>query len=172
MAETKHQDEDKSAENNRDKSMSLLSRSLITGFVGGVIWSILGVVMYYFSFSEVAAKSFVLRSWLVKGWTDGWLGDVISILLTGVLSVFAALVYYGLFKKINSIWLAAGFGVVLWVIIFYVFHPIFDNVPPVTDLNMNTIVSTLCLFVLYGTFIGYSISYDYHDTIVKEQRES
>ncbi|GGB62015.1 hypothetical protein GCM10011409_44010 [Lentibacillus populi] len=172
MSETKQKDEAKMEQTKRDKPMSILPRSLFTGFIGGLIWSTFGVIMYYFNFSEVAPKTFVLRSWLKAGWTNSWLGEIVSVLLLGLLSILTAFVYYGLFKKANSLWFAAGFGVVLWAIIFYVLQPIFGNVPPVADLNRDTIVSTICLFILYGTFIGYSISYDYHDTIVKEQRKS
>ncbi len=48
---------------------------------------------------------------------------------------------------------------------FYLLQPVFPNIPPLTDLNMYTIVSTICLYILYGTFVGYSISYDYNDTL-------
>ncbi|WP_188453680.1 YqhR family membrane protein [Virgibacillus oceani] len=158
-------------QNKREKPMTLLTRSLTTGFIGGLLWSLLGLVMYYFNFSEVAPKTFLLRSWLTAEWTDSWLGNVVSILMVGVLSILTAFIYYGLFKKINSMWMASGFGIVLWFIVFYVAQPIFTNVPQLTDLSANTIVSTICLYILYGTFIGYSIAYDYHDTILTEERK-
>ncbi|MBP1950376.1 YqhR family membrane protein [Virgibacillus litoralis] len=161
--------EDKNLEQNkREQPMSLLSRSLTTGFVGGLIASSIGVIMYYFSFSEVAPKSYLIRSWITADWTDGWLGNTLSILMIGVLSLLTAFIYYGIFKKIGSLWMGVGYGIILWVIVFYIVQPIFPNIPNLMDLNRYTIVSTLCLFILYGTFIGYSISYDYADTIRKE----
>ncbi|MEW9677509.1 YqhR family membrane protein [Lentibacillus sp. L22] len=149
------------------KPVSILPRSLFTGFIGGLIWSICGVLLYYFNFAEVSPKTFELRSWLKTEWTDSWLGDVISILGAGILSILAAFIYYGLFKRIRPWWFGAVYGIILWVIIFYVLHPIFGDVPSLAEMNMHTIVSTVCLFILYGTFIGYSISYDYYDTVVK-----
>lgn len=148
----------------QDGPGTLLARALVIGFIGGVTWSIFGVTLYYFNFSEVAPKTYLLRSWLRADWTDGWLGDVVSILLVGILSVLVALIYYGLLKKANFLWVACLFGIVLWFIVFIVAKPIFPNVYPVSDLHTNTIVSTACLYILYGAFIGYSISYDYHDT--------
>ncbi|MFD1850600.1 YqhR family membrane protein [Oceanobacillus bengalensis] len=147
---------------------SLLARSLLTGFIGGLLWSTIAVFMYYFNFTEISPKSFLLRSWLKAEWTSGWLGDVISVILVGLLSVITALIYYGLFKKKDSMWLGVVYGIILWGIVFYLLQPIFTNVPDLLDLRINTIVSTICLFILYGTFIGYSISYDYHDTQIKE----
>lgn len=150
--------------------MSILSRSLLTGFIGGLLWSSLGALAYFFNFTEVSPKMYVLRSWTTAGWTDTWLGNVIAILLVGLLSILTALLYYGLFKKIESMWMGVAFGAILWAVVLFVLQPVFPNIKPATNLNQETIVTMLCLFVLYGTFIGYSISYDYHDMLRKEQQ--
>jgi hypothetical protein len=155
-----------------EERLSLLSRALLTGFIGGILWSSIGSLMYYFNFSEVAPKSFLLKSWLDASWTDRWLGVIIAILLAGVISILPALIYYGLFKKINSMWMGVLYGVVLWVIIFYLMQPIFTNIPQLIDLSYNTIISTICLFILYGTFIGYSLSYDYHDMKMRDLKKA
>lgn len=159
-------------QNKQEESMSILSRSLLTGFIGGLLWGSIGSLAYYFSFTEVSPKMYVLRSWITAGWTDTWLGNIIAILLLGFLSILIALLYYGLFKKIKSMWMGVIFGILLWAVLVFVLQPIFQNIKPVTDLTMETIVTMLCLFVLYGTFIGYSISYDYHDMMRKEQTQS
>ncbi|WP_164668639.1 YqhR family membrane protein [Virgibacillus doumboii] len=155
----------------QEQPISVVSRSLITGFIGGIIWGSFGVVLYFFNFSEVAPKSYLLRSWLTADWIDSWLGNIVSILMVGVLSLLTAFIYYMLFKKVNSLWMGTGFGVILWVIIFYILQPIFPNIPYLMELDRYTIVSTLCLYILYGTFIGYSISYDYNDTIRKSEEK-
>lgn len=158
---------EKLEQNRQEESHSLLARSLLTGFIGGLIWSLIGIFMYYFHFTDVGPTSFMLRSWLDAKWTSEWLGDVISIVLIGVLSILVALIYYGLLKKMRSMWIGALFGIVLWAIVFILLQPIFSNIPPIKEFDKNTIVSTLCLFILYGTFIGYSISYDYRDTVIR-----
>ncbi|WP_010530961.1 YqhR family membrane protein [Lentibacillus jeotgali] len=158
-------------QNKQEEPISILSRSLLTGFIGGLLGGFFGVVLYYFNFSEVAPKSYLLRSWLTASWIDGWLGTVLSILMIGVISLLTAFIYFILFKKVNSLWMGVAYGIVLWFIVFYIVQPIFPNIPPLRDLNANTIVSTICLYVLYGTFIGYSISYDYTDTLYKLKSE-
>lgn len=155
------------SQNNREESMSVKSKSLIIGFTGGIIWSTLGLIMYFFSFSEVAPRSYVLRSWITAEWTSGWLGNILSIIIVGLLSLLCAFIYYGLFRKINTIWMGIIYGILLWVIIFYILQPVFPNVPDIAELNSYTIVSTICLYILYGTFIGYSISYDYEDAAIR-----
>lgn len=163
---------DKKLEQNRQEQFhTIFTRSLLTGFIGGLIWSMFGRLMAYFNFTEVGPTSFMLRSWLDAKWTDDWLGDVIAIVMIGVLSIVVAIVYYGLLKKMGSMWVGALFGIVLWGIVFFVLQPIFPNIPPLEEFNKNTIICSLCLFLLYGTFIGYSISYDYRDMVVRGENE-
>lgn len=167
MSETKKNN----TEATNKKLNTILPRSLFTGFIGGIIGSICGVVLYYFNFSEVAPRTFELRPWIGGEWTGRWIGDIISILIAGVLSMVPAFIYYGLFKKNKTVVFPAIFGAVLWVIIFLLLHLIFGDIPSATEMGMSTIVSTICLFILYGTFIGFSISYDYHDSVRKEWAE-
>lgn len=154
-------------QNKQEEFHTIFGRSLLTGFVGGIIWSIFGLFMAYFNFTKVGPTSFMLRSWLDAKWTDEWLGDVIAIVMIGVLSIVVALIYYGLLKRMSSMWVGSLFGIVLWGIVFFVLQPIFPNIPPLKEIGKNTIVSSLCLFILYGTFIGYSISYDYRDAVIR-----
>jgi len=148
----------------RNNNMNVLYRSLLTGFIGGILASSFAVFMYYFNFAEVAPKTYVIRPFFKSNWTSNWIGDLLSILIVGILSVLVALLYFILFKKIYAMWLSGLYGLVLWLFIFIVLQPLFENVQKVYEMNSDTIISTICLFLLYGIFIGYSISYDYLDT--------
>ncbi|MGM8213480.1 YqhR family membrane protein [Virgibacillus sp. W0430] len=150
-----------------DKDSNVFLRSLVTGLIAGLFWGSLFVFLYYFNFSEVAPASFLLRSWLSSGWIDGWLGDLVSIFLAGIVSVFVAILYYILLRKKLNMWVGVLYGAFLWGILFYLFQPLYSNIPSLNEMSKETIVSTFCLFLLYGTFIGYSISYDYFDSKLK-----
>lgn len=158
-------------QNKREKPIPLLSKALLTGFVGGVFWSIVGALAAYFNFTSVSPASFILRSWLQTEWSDGWLGQLVSIIAIGILSVLMALVYYGVMKKSEGIWPSAIFGIALWFIVYYLLQPIFPNVSHMTDLDSTTIVTTVCLFLLYGIFVGYSISYEYLEQAKSQEQE-
>ncbi|RDW21951.1 YqhR family membrane protein [Oceanobacillus chungangensis] len=155
--------ENKHVEKNQQKE-SLLPSTILTGFVGGLFWSLVGVIISYFNFTELSPRTFILRPWLRLEWTEGWLGNVLSIGIIGLLSIIVALIYFVLCKKIYSMWMGVIFGIILWGIVFYLLQPVFTNVPRLTELTPNTILSTISLFILYGTFIGYTISYNYHDS--------
>ncbi|MEH7476165.1 YqhR family membrane protein, partial [Bacillus altitudinis] len=86
-----------------------------------------------------------------------------SIVLLGILSIGAAFIYYGLLKRIKGFWMGLIYGAILWLLVFYVFNPIFPDVKQVQDLQQSTIVTTFCLYILYGMFVGYSISFEYNE---------
>ncbi len=155
----------------KDSNKMVKARSLITGFWGGILFSMAGIFMYYFNFAETAPKTFLLRSWSTAIWTEGWLGDVISVVMTALISIIIAFIYYILLRRVRSMWIGIVYGVILWGIVFYMLHPIFPHVPSLMELKQHTIVSTLCLFILYGTFIGYSISFDHHDMCIRQNND-
>ncbi|MDY0396466.1 YqhR family membrane protein [Virgibacillus halophilus] len=67
-------------------------------------------------------------------------------------------------------WGGVLFGIVCWIFIFIMFHPVYPSIPPVQEMKLETIISTLSIFVIYGVFIGYSIAYDYYDAHIKEMQ--
>ncbi|MFD1018716.1 YqhR family membrane protein [Thalassobacillus hwangdonensis] len=150
-------------QNQQEKPVSILNKALMTGFVAGVLWGVIGGIAYYFSFTQVSAASFLIRSFFQNSWSGGLLAEVLAILGVGLISILVALIYYLTMKRMNGLVPAILFGIAIWGIVFYLLNPIFPAVPGLGELNSDTIVTTICLFLLYGTFIGYSISYEYHD---------
>ena len=61
------------------------------------------------------------------------------------------------------------FGVVCWLILLLVFSPMFKDLPALTKMSSNSIITSICIFILYGVFIGYSISFDYQEYIREEE---
>ncbi|MBU5207160.1 YqhR family membrane protein [Bacillus safensis] len=156
--EKKNQEE----KNQSVQTTSLVARAAATGFVGGVFWGFIGFLTYVFHFSEVS-PNMLLQPFVLGEWKKGGLGTFISIMLLGILSIGAAFIYYGLLKRIKGFWMGLVYGGLLWLLVFYVFNPIFPDVKQVQDLQQSTIVTTFCLYILYGMFVGYSISFEYNE---------
>lgn len=146
-------------QNQREKPMSFLMLTVITGLFGGILWSSLAYLAYIFNFTEIR-PNVILEPWALGKWKDEWLGTVISIMAIGLFSIGAALVYYAVMRKINSIWAGAAFGLGLFLAVFYVLNPIFPGIKPFWDLSKNTLITSACVYILYGVFVGYSISYE------------
>jgi len=149
-------------QNKRETPMTFIGRVITTGFVGGVLWSALGELAYLFKFSEVNANM-ILQPFVIGDWKNGFLGTFISILLIGVISIGAALLYYGTLKQVKGMWAGIVYGAVLWAVVFYLFNPMFPDVQTVAELKRETVVTTLCIYLLYGLFVGYSISFEYNE---------
>ena len=148
-----------------------LGRALIMGVVGGLIWSFFLAVSYYFNFTEIAPKTFLLKPWIQAGWTDRLAGHIVAVVIASIISLLPAVIYYSLFRKINSVWMGVGYGVLLWGIIFFLLQPLLPYTRPMIDLPVETWVTTVCIFILYGLFTGYSISYDYHEMKIRKIRQ-
>ena len=49
------------------------------------------------------------------------------------------------------------------------FSPMFKDLPGLTKMSSDSIITSICIFVLYGVFIGYSISFDYQEYLREEE---
>lgn len=146
---------------NKQRYRQFVGRSILTGFIGGIFFIVFSYLFYMFNFIEVSPKSYLIHTWTSQLWTNSWQGEVITFILGAIMSIFIAYVYVLLFKKVFSLWLSIIFGSILWGAVTFIWPILFNNIPAIQALNINTIVSSFCLFILYGTFIGYSISFDY-----------
>lgn len=147
-------------QNKKDDEMSYNGKVATIGFFGGLIWSFIGYFAFYFHFIKFG-PALVLMPWALGDWKKSYIGQLIGILVISLLSILIAFVYKVLLQKVFSIWPGILFGVVLWGIVFCILNPIFPGLKPVSELDSNSIITSLCLYILYGLFIGYSISYEY-----------
>lgn len=158
----------KNKENRYYSKSALISNMLTIGFVGGVLASFLGIVAHYFNFMDFSPK-FILTSWSKQSWIKAWQGSFITIILFGILSIVVAFLYYLLLKKMKSMVVYILFGVVCWLIFLFVFNPMFKDLPALSKMSSDSIITSICLFVLYGVFIGYSISFDFQEYLREEE---
>jgi len=156
--------------NKGSKPMSLWVITLSTGFIGGVFWSLIGFFCHTFHFTELK-PTLILEPWTVGDWKQGWFGILLSLLIMGILGMLAAFIYYFLLRKQSSIWVSAFYGLILFLIVFFLLNPLFPGLKPVTELKRDTIITTVCLYVLFGVFVGYSISYEYQEQQYLREKE-
>ena len=158
-------------QNQREEPMSFMTKVIITGLVGGILWSSLGYVAYIFNFTEIS-PNFVLQPWALGAWKDGMLGNFISIVVIGVLGIGAAIVYFAALKKFPQFWIGILYGGALWGLVFIILNPMFPSIETINKLTLETNVTSLCLFVLFGVFVGYSISFEHNEMQYRKQHGS
>lgn len=147
----------------KESIKDLKRRVAITGLFAGLIWSTVWAVSGYFNFTELSPSSFMLEVWFDAEWAGRWYGEMLSILMISIVSILVAYVYYWLFRKLTGILPGLVYGVVIWLLLILISSSLFVHIPYLNELNINTIVTMLAIFILYGVFVGYTISYDFLD---------
>lgn len=148
-------------ENHSKLKSIVLKRAVVTGLVGGLGLSVMFLVMHYFNFIEINPM-YIFKVLLGDGvWETAWYAKVIFILIMCILSILVAMIYFFTLKSIES-WLAGGlYGISIWSLLFILLPLIVEKFHDVTERTNHTNVSLFTVFLLYGLFIGYSISFDY-----------
>lgn len=156
--------------NNRKKqTKNMLKRVISTGIFGGLLFISLGFFLYIFNFTEISPTSYFVRIWSKSGWAHHWFGDIIALLIGSIVSLVIALLYYLMFRKTYFYWMGVLLGSLMWAIIAFGIQPLFPHLPKITNLADDTSFTILFLLILYGTFISYSISFDYYENIQTEK---
>ncbi len=156
-------------QNKENEPIPMLAKVAIIGLFGGIFWSLLAYLCHIFNFT-VISPNLVLQPWLIGEWKNRILGQFVGIGVIGLLSIGAAFIYYALLRRFQHIWAGAAYGFAIWVLVFYVLNPIFPGLKAVTELDRNTNITTICFYILYGAFIGYSISFEANE-FEHERRE-
>lgn len=133
------------------------------GFFGGLLGGGIKLLEYYFQFTKIP-PGFLVASFLgltfhkknLPGFFLGW-GVFI------VLSLLASALYALLLRKAKSPYYGLLYGAAWWVLLYLVVRPLARTNYPVERMDLNTLISDCCLFLLWGLFIGFSISFEYTD---------
>lgn len=150
---------------------TLLKKAIITGFFGGIIWPVLWLMAYGLNMVKVNPVSF----WDQFFWGNlpfhKWYMYVVAILLYCLLSIFFAIIYYALFKKLHHWVVGFFYGILIWALFLIAIPYLFYQDLLILKYAHETLIGLGCISILYGLFIGYSISFDYHMIQYRSQKE-
>ena len=141
--------------------------SATVGLFAGLIWGLLEILFYYFKFTRVE-PAFFMNPWYVDGYLHSWRGHIVGLFWIVVMSIAASLLYAALFRKVRGPWFGILYGLVWWALLYVLIGPMTGTSESILTLDRNSFWTELCLFVLSGVFIGYSISFEFTD----EQKRS
>lgn len=141
--------------------------SLQIGFFAGLIWGIIRWMFYEMKFTTIlpgfAADPFFKESFLKTGW-----GEVLGIAFFILFSIAAAFLYKIALGKLRGPWPGVLYGAVWWAILFIVVGPMLGIMGGIRQVGWNTLFTELCVFLLWGVFIGYSIAFEFTDEASRE----
>lgn len=150
-------------EKNQTERNKIIRVAISVGLWGGIIWGGVLFLVYYLQFSDVGtsvyAKPFLNPDYILK-----WQGHLIGLGFFIIYSIIFSLIYALLLRKLNSPWVGIGYGILLWAIIFLLINPMVDLTKSFMELGANTNSVLICTFILYGLFVGYTISLEFNDS--------
>lgn len=137
----------------------VLPRAILVGFCGGIIWGIFYLIMYLFNMVEIDHLA-ILRKWFQDEWINRWYAHLIFLIMLSIVSILFALLYYYLLRKMKS-WVVGGlYGIALAFIVYFIIPLITTGFNSFEKFHADTHIGIVCTFLLYGVFVGYTISYD------------
>lgn len=141
--------------------------SIKIGFFAGLIWGTIRWLFYEMKFTiespGFAVYPFFQPAFLKSGW--GYIVGICSFILV---SIVAAVLYKIVLGRFRGPWPGVGYGLVWWAIIFIGIGPLFGMTKSITTAGWNTLYTELCVFLLWGVFIGYSIAFEFTDEASRE----
>jgi hypothetical protein len=132
------------------------------GLFAGLIWGLIKIFFYVFEFTKVE-PAFFAKTWYVDGYLVTRQGYVVSLFWIVAGSIAAALLYALLFRKLQGPWPGVIYGLVWWAALYMWLGPSTGVTDLVWKLDLNTFWTDLCLFVMWGVFIGFSINFEFTD---------
>ncbi|MFD3447774.1 YqhR family membrane protein [Microbacteriaceae bacterium 4G12] len=154
----------------QNQSSSFMKKVIQIGTFGGLFWGCVWYFLHIFSFSEVG-PNYLLMSFALGYWKQGVWGNLIAIAVIGLLSIVIAILYGSFLKKLQGVTPGIVYGCAWWILLFIAvgsFSPVLKNA---LELQKATVVTTLCIFILYGVFIAYSISFEWSQKNVNNEME-
>lgn len=141
--------------------------ALNLGFFAGIIWSIVHWLFYLMKFTLVI-PGYLAEPFFQRAFLNTWFGLAVSIGAFIVFSIAAAFIYQFALVRFKGPWMGLAYGAAWWFILFVVIGPWLGMMDPLHKIGWNSIISELCLYLLWGIFIGYSVAFEFHDEASRE----
>lgn len=140
---------------------------ITTGWFGGLFAAGLTYLAFFLNFIPYGPGVIWRHFPFFKSidWLGGPVGHVMGIGVISLSSLITAFLYYYLFRRFNSPWAGVLYGLAVWVFVFLGVNEWIPGTKAVAEMELNTTITFICIFIVYGLFIGYSISYEYNDKI-------
>lgn len=140
---------------------TLIVRTFLIGLFGGLFIMLFFVVLHYFNMLEFNIYTPWRKLFLI-GDKMKWYHYFISTIMYSFLSIILAFIYYIIGKKRNHWDIGALFGIMIAIICYVILPIVLYDEHLLIEFTLKTHLSFFIGAILFGMFIGYSISYEYY----------
>ena len=136
--------------------------SATVGLFAGLIWGSLNMLFQYLDFTNVE-PAFFMKTWYVEDYFHSRGGQIVGLFWFVVLSIAASLLYAAVLRKVRGPWMGIAYGLLWWALLYALVGPLIGSSESIFTLDKNSFWTSLSLYILWGVFIGYSISFEFTD---------
>lgn len=137
------------------------------GAYAGLIWGCVRWLFHNMKFT-IELPGFLLEPFFKHEFLITYWGIAVGIAAFILFSIGAALLYMVLLGRFKGPWPGLLYGLVWWALMFLAAGPMIGMTGKVNAVGWNTFFSELCIFLLWGIFIGYSIAFEFTDEASRE----
>lgn len=137
------------------------------GLFAGLIWGCVRWMFYNMKFTT-ELPSFLMEPFFKHDFLVTYWGVLIGLAGFILFSIIASMLYMVMLSKLRGPWPGIFYGIVWWALMFLAVGPLLGMTGKVNAVGWNTIFSELCIFTLWGVFIGYSIAFEFTDEASRE----
>ncbi|MBD8497750.1 YqhR family membrane protein [Paenibacillus arenosi] len=167
---TQHQSRNKQNQQNQQNDQPKTNPwwfALQLGFYAGLIWGGMRILSYELHFT-VNVPGFLLEPFLLNSFLQSQQGRFAGWGAFILFSILCSLLYTFTMRKRTGPWPGILYGILWWVLLFVAVGPALGLVLPVTQTSYNSITTELCIFLLWGLFIGYTAATEFNDERLRE----
>lgn len=124
------------------------------------------MISYYCHFTEEPA-AFLIKHWIVADQLTKAFGQILGSVSFIIFSILAAILYMWLFRSLEGPWPGLWYGLGWWGILFGL-GPILGFTAINRGVGFTYAATDLCMFIVWGLFIGYSIAFEFTDESTRE----
>ncbi|MCI3920164.1 YqhR family membrane protein [Paenibacillus sp. TRM 82003] len=136
--------------------------ALEIGFFAGLIWGGVRWLFVYFGFTDVV-PGFLVEPFFTHDFLSGTGGYLVGYASFIAMSIVAALIYALVGYKLKGPWPGVAYGILWFVGLYLLIGPMVGMLPPLGVNDWDSIWSDFSVFVLWGVFIGYTITLEFTD---------
>lgn len=147
------------------KPNAVIKRTIGTGAFLGFAFYLFWYAVAFVNFTPFPAHIYIDESLELLWNMPTWFQFIVTGSIMIVLAIVSAILYYAIAKKLYSIWIGLLYGLILAGIHMFVIHPLFYDELLFVQ-SFSSTVTIINLHVLFGLSIGYSISFDYTESMI------
>ncbi|MEH6891355.1 YqhR family membrane protein [Bacillus sp. JJ864] len=152
------------------QEQSVTKKIVQIGVFGGLFWGAVWYFLHIFSFTALG-PNYLLLPFALGDWKEGAWGNIAGIICMGILSILLAFIYKAVLGKFEGLIPGILYGLLWWGLLFFAIPPVAPVIKSMMEMPKETIVTTACIFILYGVFIAYSVSFEVNNNISTRDEE-